>query len=136
MHTLTPAKGVRTMGTLLLNARPVRQLSTSSKKISKHFARYLLTIMIRGAKRALSNQPAPKKLVSILLTKCLLIEQGEYDEHEGMFLLAVCQVSGGQVPTLVACAHRSPVLASQVSFCAGRMRFGHQSGGTTRAFAF
>jgi hypothetical protein len=34
-----------------------------------------------------------------MLTKCLLIEQGEYDEHEEMFLLAVCQVGGGQVPT-------------------------------------
>ena len=123
------------MGTLL-NARPVRQLSTSSKKISKHFASYLLASMIRRAKRAVSNLPAPKNLVSKMLTKCLLIEQREYDEHEEMFLLAVCQVSGDQVPTLVACAHRSPVLASQVSFCPGRMRFGHQSGGTTRAFAF
>jgi hypothetical protein len=112
---------------ILLNARPVRQLSTSSNKISKHFASYLLASMIRRAKRAVSNLPAPIKLVSILLTKCLLIElylfsipsnlpapiklvsilltkcllieQGEYDEHEEMFLLAVCQVSGRQVPT-------------------------------------
>jgi hypothetical protein len=87
------------MGTLLLNARPVRQLPTSSKKISKHFACYSLASMIPQAKIALSNQPAPKKLVSILLTKCLLIEQGEYYEHEGMLLLAMCQMSGGQVPT-------------------------------------
>ena len=95
------------MGTLLLNARTVRQLPTSSPKISKHFACYLLASMIRRAKRALSNQPAPIKLVSKMLTKCLLIEQGEYYEHERMFLLAVCQVSGGQVPTLVAYAHLS-----------------------------
>ena len=87
------------MGTLLLNARTVHQLPTSAQKISKHFACYLLAILIRRAKRALSNQPAPKKFVSILLTICLLIEQREYDEHEEMFLLAVCQVGGRQVPT-------------------------------------
>jgi hypothetical protein len=87
------------MGTLLLNARTARQHPTSSKKISKQKACYSLVSMIRRAKIALSNQPALKKLVSKMLTKCLLIEQGEYYEHEGMLLLAMCQMSGGQVPT-------------------------------------
>ena len=50
------------MGTLLLNARPVRQLPTSSQKISKQNARYSLANMIPRAKIALSNQPAPKKI--------------------------------------------------------------------------
>jgi hypothetical protein len=41
-----PAKGVRTMGTLLLNARTVYLHPTSTQKISKHFACYLLAITI------------------------------------------------------------------------------------------
>jgi hypothetical protein len=82
---------------ILLNARPVRHLPTSAQKI----ASILLAILTRRAKRALSNQPAPKKLVSKMLTKCLLIEQDEYYEHAGRILLAVYHLIGRQVPTLV-----------------------------------
>jgi hypothetical protein len=84
------------MGTLL-NAHPVRQHPTSAPKISKHFACYYAPRSKKGSKQPTGS----KKLVSKMLTKCLLIEQGEYNEHAGRILLAVYQVSGGQVPTLV-----------------------------------
>ena len=47
IHMLTPAKGVRTMASLLLKALTVRQHLTSAQKISKHFACYLLAIYTR-----------------------------------------------------------------------------------------
>src|SRR5258706_13462561 len=53
IHTLTTAKGVRTMGTLLLNARPGRQHPTSAPKIAKQNAYYLPARMTRQAKREL-----------------------------------------------------------------------------------
>ena len=48
-----------------------------------------------------STLPASKKLVSKMLAICLLFAQDEYYERAGRILLAVCQLIGGQVPTLV-----------------------------------
>ena len=70
------------MGTLL-NAHPVRQHPTSAPKISKHFAYYYAPRSKKGMKQPTST----KKLVSKMLTKCLLIEQGEYYEHEKHIIL-------------------------------------------------
>ena len=70
------------MGTLL-NAHPVRQHPTSAPKISKHLACYYAPRSKKGSKQPTGT----KKLVSILLTKCLLIEQGEYYEHEKHIIL-------------------------------------------------
>jgi hypothetical protein len=71
------------MATLLLNARTVRQLPTSAQKISKHFACYFDSMNKNGMKQPTGT----KKLVSKMLTKCLLIEQGEYYEHEKHIIL-------------------------------------------------
>jgi hypothetical protein len=57
------------MGTLL-NAHPVRQHPTSAPKISKYFACYYAPRSKKGSKQPTST----KKLVSKMLTKCLLIE--------------------------------------------------------------
>jgi hypothetical protein len=47
-----------------------------------------------------TNQ-CPKKIASKMLAICLLIAQDEYYERAGRILLAVCQLIGGQVLTLV-----------------------------------